>query len=314
MARRSSSSPTVLKRKRPARLDILVASLSFGGGGLVTLLSADMQRKDVVEVEGDGYSVYCKRGRREFMEDRFSAAVNVHGDPKQAFFGVFDGHGGAKAAEFAAHNLEKEILSEVESEASEKVSTEFGEFGDNDVTKKGKIKGFIKVVQLASGLAQRLDPFSPEANRVSPQGVTFESNPSLVIGDPMKKGVLFRHALMINVQNPIVIDQNYCPKLPWSGMTLPRILFTYTDYTRLNVKYMLIGMVSGVKVRDVTYLDIHGTSATQVAVKFDCSRNNPRSGIRLEDLKLKYQNQPAAASCVNARGASSGLVEPTSCL
>ncbi|KAK3007012.1 hypothetical protein RJ639_016209 [Escallonia herrerae] len=110
----SSSSPTVLKRKRPARLDIPVASLSFGGGGPATASAAEERGRDVVEVEGDGYSVYCKRGRREFMEDRFSAAVNVHGDPKQAFFGVFDGHGGAKAAEFAAQNLEKEILSEVE--------------------------------------------------------------------------------------------------------------------------------------------------------------------------------------------------------
>lgn len=31
----------------------------------------------------------------------------------QAFFGVFDGHGGAKAAEFAALKLEKNILDEV---------------------------------------------------------------------------------------------------------------------------------------------------------------------------------------------------------
>ncbi|KAK2979491.1 hypothetical protein RJ640_027600 [Escallonia rubra] len=93
------------------------------------------------------------------------------------------------------------------------------------------------------------------------------------------QGVLFQHALMINVQNPIVIDQNYCPH-------------------NLNC----LGH------------DIHGTSATPVAVKFDCSRNNPCSGIRLEDVKLTYQNQPAAASCTNAGGTSSGLVEPTSCL
>ncbi|KAK3008212.1 hypothetical protein RJ639_015030, partial [Escallonia herrerae] len=105
------------------------------------------------------------------------------------------------------------------------------------------------------------------------------------------QGVLFQHVVMINVQNPIVIDQNYCPR-------------------NLNCP----GQVSGVKVRDVTYQDIHGTSATQVAVKFDCSRNNPCSGIRLEDVKLTYQNHPAAASCANAGGSSSGLVEPTSCL
>lgn len=31
----------------------------------------------------------------------------------QAFFGIYDGHGGAKAAEFAAQNLEKNVLEEV---------------------------------------------------------------------------------------------------------------------------------------------------------------------------------------------------------
>lgn len=31
----------------------------------------------------------------------------------QAFFGIFDGHGGAKAAEFAAQNMDKKILDEV---------------------------------------------------------------------------------------------------------------------------------------------------------------------------------------------------------
>ncbi|KAK2978322.1 hypothetical protein RJ640_000152 [Escallonia rubra] len=93
------------------------------------------------------------------------------------------------------------------------------------------------------------------------------------------QGVLFQHAVMINVQNPIVIDQNYCPH-------------------NLNCPGQ----------------DIHGTPATPVAVKFDCSRNNPCTGIRLEDVKLTYQNQPAAASCANAGGTSSGLVEPTSCL
>ncbi|KAK9288957.1 hypothetical protein L1049_017428 [Liquidambar formosana] len=73
-------------------------------------------------------------------------------------------------------------------------------------------------------------------------------------------------------------------------------------------------MVSGVKISDVTYQDIHGTSATEVAVKFDCSSKNPCSGITLQDVKLTYLNQPADASCVNAEGMASGLVEPTSCL
>lgn len=68
------------------------------------------------------------------------------------------------------------------------------------------------------------------------------------------------------------------------------------------------------KIDDVTYQDIHGTSATEVAVKFDCSKKNPCSGIRLEDVKLTYKNKPAKSSCVNADGTTLGLLDPTSCL
>ncbi|KAF8388634.1 hypothetical protein HHK36_027311 [Tetracentron sinense] len=104
-------------------------------------------------------------------------------------------------------------------------------------------------------------------------------------------GVLFQHAVMNNVQNPIVIDQNYCPR----NEGCP-------------------GQVSGVQISRVTYQDIHGTSATEVAVKFDCSPKNPCRGIRLEDVKLTYQNKPAESSCANAGGTAYGFVEPTSCL
>ncbi|GFY91275.1 pectin lyase-like superfamily protein [Actinidia rufa] len=105
------------------------------------------------------------------------------------------------------------------------------------------------------------------------------------------RGVLFQHIDMVNVKNPILIDQNYCP----SNKGCP-------------------GQASGVKISDVTYLDIHGTSATKIAVKFECSQAHPCSGIRLEDVKLTYKNEPAHASCANADGTASGFVEPTSCL
>lgn len=105
----SSSSPTILKRKRPGKLDIPIASLGFGV--LPTPLAGE--RREVVEDERDGYAVCCKRGRRAAMEDRYSAVVDLQGDQKQAFYGIFDGHGGAKAAEFAAENLDKNILDEI---------------------------------------------------------------------------------------------------------------------------------------------------------------------------------------------------------
>ncbi|KAH1030235.1 hypothetical protein J1N35_046127 [Gossypium stocksii] len=105
------------------------------------------------------------------------------------------------------------------------------------------------------------------------------------------RNILFQHAVMTDVQNPIVIDQHYCP----DEKNCP-------------------GQVSGVKISDVTYQDIHGTSATEVAVKFDCSSEYPCRNIRLEDVKLTYRNKAAEASCSNADGTASGFVQPSSCL
>ncbi|CAL5394742.1 unnamed protein product [Camellia sinensis] len=105
------------------------------------------------------------------------------------------------------------------------------------------------------------------------------------------RGIVFQNLFMVNVQNPIIIDQNYCPH----NNNCP-------------------GQNSGVIISDVTYQDIHGTSATAVAVKFDCSKKYGCKGIRLEDVNLTFRDQPAEASCVNVGGSTSGSVEPTSCL
>ena len=71
---------------------------------------------------------------------------------------------------------------------------------------------------------------------------------------------------------------------------------------------------SGVKISEVTYSDIHGSSATQVAVNFDCSSSNPCTGIGLQDIKLTYGGEPAESSCKHADGSVNGVVEPPSCL
>ena len=67
------------------------------------------------------------------------------------------------------------------------------------------------------------------------------------------------------------------------------------------------------KISDVIYRGIKGTSATAVAVKFACSAKNPCDGIRLEDVNLSYQNQEAKSSCANANGKTFGRVLPDSC-
>lgn len=72
--------------------------------------------------------------------------------------------------------------------------------------------------------------------------------------------------------------------------------------------------VSGVKISDVTYQDIQGTSTSQVALKLACSEANPCQGIRLEDVNLSFKNQQAQALCSNAAGTSYGVNKPGSCL
>ncbi|KAM7254982.1 hypothetical protein ACFE04_020223 [Oxalis oulophora] len=105
------------------------------------------------------------------------------------------------------------------------------------------------------------------------------------------QGIRYIGASMKNVQNPILIDQNYCPQQNCPGKD------------------------SGVKINDVLYQDIKGTSATPVAIKFDCSSKYPCSGIKLQNVYLTYRNrQVAQSSCSNVKGSSAGLVQPDSCI
>ncbi|XP_073007522.1 polygalacturonase-like [Typha latifolia] len=106
------------------------------------------------------------------------------------------------------------------------------------------------------------------------------------------KGVVFQHAVMNDVQNPIVVDQNYCP----GNINCP-------------------GQSSGIKISQVSFTDIRGSSATAVAVKFDCSPSNPCTGFGLKDIKLTYQrNKQAQSFCKNVKGSTSGVMNPPSCL
>ncbi|XP_059274696.1 polygalacturonase-like [Lycium ferocissimum] len=110
--------------------------------------------------------------------------------------------------------------------------------------------------------------------------------------DGFAKNLNFRNLVMRNVGYPIIIDQNYCP-----DNSCPR-------------------QSSGVKVSEVTFKNVQGTSSTQAAIKFDCSPSNPCSGIKLQDIKLTFNDRlrrPAFAYCANARGSHGGTVIPKSC-
>ncbi|AQL07408.1 probable protein phosphatase 2C 32 [Zea mays] len=107
----SVPSGAVLKRRRPAPL--LVPASGATAAAAVAAVEADPTNE--VEEEGEEFAAYCRRGkgrRRVEMEDRHVAEVALGGDPQVALFGVFDGHGGKNAAEFAAENMPKFLAEE----------------------------------------------------------------------------------------------------------------------------------------------------------------------------------------------------------
>lgn len=66
------------------------------------------------------------------------------------------------------------------------------------------------------------------------------------------------------------------------------------------------------KVSDVMYAGIRGTSTTKIAVKFDCSAASPCTKITLQNVNLTYLDQAADSFCSNAFGKALGLVQPKS--
>ncbi|KAL1223088.1 Polygalacturonase [Cardamine amara subsp. amara] len=102
--------------------------------------------------------------------------------------------------------------------------------------------------------------------------------------------VRFLGAIMVNVSYPILIDQNYCP----GDSSCP-------------------SQESGIKINDVIYSGIMGTSATKVAIKMDCSERFPCTKIRMQAINLTYYGDTAKTSCTNVSGKQLGLVLPNGC-
>ncbi|CAD6203228.1 unnamed protein product [Miscanthus lutarioriparius] len=112
-----ASAPTgaVLKRRRPAPLVVPASGAAAAAAAAAAVAAVEADPRNEVEEEGEEFAAYCRRGkgrRRVEMEDRHVAKVALGGDPQVALFGVFDGHGGKNAAEFAAENLPKFIAEE----------------------------------------------------------------------------------------------------------------------------------------------------------------------------------------------------------
>ncbi|KAL2514537.1 Polygalacturonase QRT2 [Forsythia ovata] len=99
-------------------------------------------------------------------------------------------------------------------------------------------------------------------------------------GSGCARNIIFKNIEMDNVFNPIIIDQNYCDQ----------------DESCQEQK-------SAVQVMDVVYNNIRGTSASEVAIKLDCSDTVPCKRIVLDDVNLSRQGEgEVKANCSNIIG------------
>ncbi|XP_077229367.1 putative protein phosphatase 2C 14 [Tasmannia lanceolata] len=104
----TSSSCYSLKRKRPPKIQIpsVLQELQM----VNIKCRAKAFEDETVGYMGTGYGVFAKKGKKKFMEDTHKIISHLNGDSKKGFFGVYDGHGGRRAAEFVAENLHGNIL------------------------------------------------------------------------------------------------------------------------------------------------------------------------------------------------------------
>lgn len=71
---------------------------------------------------------------------------------------------------------------------------------------------------------------------------------------------------------------------------------------------------SAVKVENISFIHIRGTTATEEAIEFSCSNDSPCEGLYLEDIQLQsYDGGTTRSFCWEAHGTSSGLVDPPPC-
>ncbi|KAK7850648.1 exopolygalacturonase [Quercus suber] len=91
----------------------------------------------------------------------------------------------------------------------------------------------------------------------------------------------FEDIIMNNVGNPIIIDQ----------------------------------IPSRIKINNVSFINIRGTSKFREAVKLVCSKGVPCEKVELRDIDLKYNGHDGSPTyhCINVKPTISGKQNPPAC-
>ncbi|PSS12155.1 Exopolygalacturonase, partial [Actinidia chinensis var. chinensis] len=113
-------------------------------------------------------------------------------------------------------------------------------------------------------------------------------------GQSAATNMTFENIVMNNVTNPIIIDQAYCPFASCTSLAPSRV-----------------------KLSDINFKNIRGTSSSAVAVTLECSKGIPCQNIYLEDVHLDLMlsgNKQATSSCRNVRVKYIGTQIPPPCV
>ncbi|KAF1870029.1 hypothetical protein Lal_00017609 [Lupinus albus] len=117
-------------------------------------------------------------------------------------------------------------------------------------------------------------------------------------GSGYVRNVTFEHITLINTKNPIIIDQNY------------------QDIVLNEIK----NEGSGIEISGVTYKNVIGTSASEVAIKLDCSSSKGCNNIFMDEISITKEYEAGSSMsqptviCKNVHGEAGSVKPPVPCL
>ncbi|CAH2054548.1 unnamed protein product [Thlaspi arvense] len=105
-------------------------------------------------------------------------------------------------------------------------------------------------------------------------------------------GIHFEDIILNNVSNPIIIDQEYCP---WNQCNKQK--------------------PSSIKLVDIRFKNIRGTSGNKDAVKLLCSKGFPCQNVEIGNIDITYSGAdgPATFQCSNVVPKLVGTQNPKAC-